>query len=100
MHVCVYYQLNIRHRVAECLWELLQIQPSLVEGYVNLGAALKDLDELPQAVKALEQAVAVDRFSNDAHYNKAQIHDQLGQFELSMNHFEAGLASWFVACAQ
>lgn len=64
-----------------------------VEGYVNLGFALKELGQRQEALKHLTNALQIDPTQADAHYLLGQLMEAQQDAASATRHYEAAVAS-------
>ena len=75
----------------EELRSFLQHNPESIEGWYNLGYALTENEEYEEAVKAYDEALAIDNFIFDIWFNKGAALYALRDFEKAKDCYEEAL---------
>lgn len=66
----------------------LSINPDMGEAWANLGVALKQLQDYPNAMAAFEKAITFGNIPHDAvYYNMAEVFQTLGQPDKAVEYF-------------
>jgi protein O-GlcNAc transferase len=77
----ILYRQNQYARAVGLIRQCLAINPTLAEGYSDLGVVLKDLGELDDAQAACERAIVLKPGFHPAHNNLGNIYKALGRFD-------------------
>ncbi len=64
----------------DILQEFLENNPTSLEGWYNLGYALSEIDKEEDAIKAYDEALAIDNMIFEIWFNKANVLYNLGDF--------------------
>ena len=96
-----YHLLNRHADSIKALRRAIAIDPSQVEGYVDLALAHLKIKQAPdwqrQVEENLVKALGLNPFNQKAHYLLGQlyVHPSMGQYEAAKDHFKkCGLAPW------
>ena len=72
---------GLNAEAVKVLQELVKDRPDMIEGWYNLGFALNEIEEYEEAVKAYDEALAIDNFIFNIWFNKGNAHYALKDFE-------------------
>ena len=61
---------------------------TIAEAHNNLGITLKELDQLDEAVKSYEKALAINPDFAEAHNNLGNVLKDLGQLDAAVKSYE------------
>lgn len=75
----------------EELHSFLKYHPDSIEGWYNLGYALAETEELEEAVKAYDEALAIDNFIFEIWFNKGAALYALKDFDKAKECYEEAL---------
>jgi tetratricopeptide (TPR) repeat protein len=78
-------------KAIEVLRELVKEEPDRIEGWYNLGYALTMAEEYEEAVKAYDEALAIDNFIFEIWFNKGAALYALRDFEAARECYEEAL---------
>jgi tetratricopeptide (TPR) repeat protein len=78
-------------KAIEVLRGLVEERPDLIEGWYNLGYALTEAEEYEEAVKAYDEALAIDNFIFEIWFNKGAALYAMSDFEAARDCYEEAL---------
>lgn len=83
--------LGRKPEAAERLRQTVELKPSFAEAWNNLGVVLSELKDPEGALAAFAHALEADPAYGDAHYNRADLLEQLGRMAEAQVHWQAYL---------
>jgi tetratricopeptide (TPR) repeat protein len=78
-------------KAIEVLRGLVEERPDLIESWYNLGYALTEAEEYEEAVKAYDEALAIDNFIFEIWFNKGAALYAMSDFEAARDCYEEAL---------
>jgi tetratricopeptide (TPR) repeat protein len=75
----------------EELRSFLEDHPESIEGWYNLGYSLSEIEEYEEAVKAYDEALAIDNFIFEIWFNKGTVFYAMKDFENAKDCYEEAL---------
>jgi tetratricopeptide (TPR) repeat protein len=82
---------GLTKKAIEVLRGLVEERPDLIEGWYNLGFALTEDEQYEEAVKAYDEALAIDNFIFEIWFNKATALYEMRDFEAARECYEEAL---------
>ncbi len=88
---CALIESGMSDEAVELLRQYTEEHPDSIEGWYNLGVALTECDQLEEAEKAYDEALAIDSMVFEVWYNKGNVLYMLADFKGARKCYERAL---------
>ncbi|MFO8020700.1 MAG: tetratricopeptide repeat protein [Promethearchaeia archaeon] len=78
-------------KAAECLKEILQLDPENYRAYYNLGITYYDMDKTEKALKMYNEALKLKPDNKYVHYNIGIIYEDKNQFKKALKYYRRAI---------